>query len=106
VKVYRIPHWARLWRFIDTDRRGSLDLVTLQNPRGSYGIIENVFVKEEFRNQGIASSLIKEAIQTAKEKNLYKITLTCADEMISFYSKFGFEWKNSGQGYCMRIDLK
>tara|TARA_R100000234_G_scaffold80494_1_gene50499 strand:- start:394 stop:714 length:321 start_codon:yes stop_codon:yes gene_type:complete len=106
MKVYRIPHWARLWRFIDTDRRGSLDLVTLQNPKGSYGIIENVFVKEEFRNQGIASSLIKEAIQTAKEKNLYKITLTCTDEMISFYSKFGFEWKNSGQGYCMRIDLK
>ena len=106
MKVYRIPYWARLWRFIDTDRRGSLDLVTLQNAKGSYGIIENVFVKEEFRNQGIASSLIKEAIQTAKEKNLYKITLTCTDEMISFYSRLGFEWKSSGQGYCMRIDFK
>ena len=106
MKIYRIPHWARLWRFRDSEHRGSADLVVLENKKGSYGIIENVFVKEEFRNQGIASYLIKEAIQTAREKNLYKITLTCAEEMTPFYLRFGFKWHKDGQSHCIRINLK
>ena len=105
-KIYRAPTWARLWKFTDSERRGNLDLVVLQNIKGSYGIIENVFVKEEFRQQGIASSLVKEAIQTAREKGFYKITLTCADELTYFYAKFGFSWHPLGQSHCMRLDLK
>ena len=105
-KIYRIPFWARLWKFADSESRGSLELVVLQNKKGSYGIIENVFVKEEFRNQGIASSLIKEAIETSKQKGFYKITLTCADDLTYFYAKLGFAWHPLGQSHCMRIDLK
>ena len=105
-KIYRSPSWARLWTFTDSESRGRLELVVLQNKKGSYGIIENVLVKEEFRNQGIASSLIKEAIETSKQKGFYKITLTCSDDLTYFYTKLGFAWHPLGQSHCMRMNLK
>ena len=105
-KICRSPSWVRLWTFTDSESRGSLELVILQNEKGSYGIIENVFVKEEFRNQGIASSLIKEAIETSKQKGFYKITLTCSEDLTAMYTKMGFTWHSRGQSHCMRMNLQ
>jgi GNAT superfamily N-acetyltransferase len=105
-KIYRSPSWARLWTFTDSESRGRLELVVLQNKKGSYGIIENVLVKEEFRNQGVASNLIKEAVETSKQKGFYKITLTCSDDLTYFYTKLGFAWHPLGQSHCMRMNLK
>tara|TARA_Y100001963_G_C6733840_1_gene425292 strand:- start:218 stop:544 length:327 start_codon:yes stop_codon:yes gene_type:complete len=105
-KIYRSPSWARIWTFTDYDSKGSLQLIVLKNDKGSYGIIENVFVKEEFRNKGIATSLIREAIETSRQKGFYKITLTCSDELTYFYAKLGFSWHPLGQSHCMRLDLK
>ena len=105
-KIYRSPSWVRLWVFTDSESRGRLELVVLQNTKGSYGIIENVFVKEEFRNQGVASSLIKEAIETSKQKGFYKITLTCSEDLAPMYTKMGFTWYSEGQSHCMRMNLQ
>ena len=85
---------------------GGLDLVILKNKRGEYGIIENVFVEEEFRKRGIATKLMKQSIELAKTLNLYKLTLTCSDSMTPFYARFGFKWHLLGQSHCMRINLK
>ena len=87
-------------------REGSLQMVILQNKRGQYGIIENVFVEEEFRGRGIATKLVKKAIDTARKFGLYKITLTCSEDLTSMYTKMGFKWYSSGQSHCMRINLK
>ena len=106
MKILKSGTFVRLWRLTDSERRGKLELVTMQNDKGSYGIIENVFVEEEHRGQGIASQLIAEAINLAKEKNFYKITLTCSEDMVYFYARHGFSWHMLGQSHCMRINLK
>jgi len=85
---------------------GGLDLAIMKNKKGEYGIIENVFVEEEFRGRGIATKLLIQAIELAKQLDLYKVTLTCSDELTYFYAKLGFAWRPLGQSHCMRINLK
>jgi glucosamine-phosphate N-acetyltransferase len=65
------------------------------------GHIEDVVVSSHHRNLGIGKILIEKCIQTAKERECYKVILDCDDKNVSFYSKLGF--KDSGT--CMRIDL-
>jgi len=85
---------------------GSLQMVIMQNKRGQYGIIENVFVEEPFRGKGIATKLMAEAVKLAKQLKLYKITLTCADDLTLMYSKMGFKWYPLGQSHCMRMNIQ
>ncbi|MEM5830137.1 MAG: GNAT family N-acetyltransferase [Candidatus Aenigmatarchaeota archaeon] len=70
-----------------------------------YALLEDVFVKEEYRNIGIGSKLVKKAIDVAKKLNCYKILATSRFEreyVHKFYEKLGFKkW-----GFEFRIDLK
>jgi len=84
---------------------GHLQMVIVHNKRGQYGIIENVFVEEKFRRRGVATRLVAEAVELAKKLGLYKITLTCNKSLVDFYKYRGFEWKENGQAYCMRMNL-
>tara|TARA_R100001443_G_scaffold4277_2_gene12602 strand:+ start:12200 stop:12556 length:357 start_codon:yes stop_codon:yes gene_type:complete len=86
--------------------KGKLEMVVLSNKKGYYGIIENVFVEQEFRRRGIAAKLINEAKCLAETLKLYKIVLTCSKDLIEFYENCGFEWQQDGQAYCMRSDFK
>lgn len=65
------------------------------------GHIEDVVTRKGYEGIGVASALIKRAIEIAQESGCYKLILDCKDELIPFYSKFGFEKKGS----LMRIDL-
>ena len=56
--------------------------------------LEDLVVDEESRNQGIATQLIERAVHLAKEKNAYKIVLDCVPDMMEFYKKQGFTYKN------------
>ena len=85
---------------------GSLQMVLMQNEKGQYGIIENVFVKEQFRKQGIASNLVAEAVKLAKRLKMYKIVLTCSEDLTPMYAKMGFTWYPEGQSHCMRMNLQ
>lgn len=68
---------------------------------GIAGHIEDVVVRKELENIGVARSLIKQAISKAKKIGCYKIILDCRDELVPFYKKFGFnEYEN-----CLRINL-
>ena len=96
---------AGLWLLKDSEGRASLEIVVMFNKKGSYGIIENVFVEEKYRNKGIASLLVEEAKHLAVEKQFYKLVLTCSNELMSFYKKLDFKWQEDGQAYCMRLDL-
>lgn len=65
------------------------------------GIIEDIWTEPSFRKRGLASQLIKELIEIAKDKKCYKIILDCSDENVKLYSKLGFKkWQNS-----MRLDI-
>lgn len=68
------------------------------------GFIEDVFVEESFRSQGLGTQLIKELIKTAKRYHCYKIVGTSRhkrSKVHAFYERLGF--KNWGLEF--RIDL-
>jgi ribosomal protein S18 acetylase RimI-like enzyme len=82
---------------------GRVTLVIQEKPDGRPGgIIEDVWVHEDFRRRGIASELMGYAIEHARSANCYKVVLICeADTQAhAMYRKLGF--RNHQQ--AMRID--
>lgn len=65
------------------------------------GHIEDVSTHKDHTGKGIASALIRRAIELCREKNCYKIILDCSDEFVGFYQKLGFE----RSGYCLRFNI-
>lgn len=61
------------------------------NPkRGGYQSVLGLAVSKQARNQGIAKSLIKKMEELVEENEREGITLTCKQELVSFYEKLGF----------------
>ena len=70
-----------------------------------FGLIEDVFVNEDFRDQGMGKFLICKAIKIATEHNCYKIIATSREErqeVHKLYKKLGFE----KYGIEFRVNLK
>lgn len=63
------------------------------------GHIEDVVTRKGYEGLGLASALMKKAIETAKERGCYKLILDCHHELMPFYQKFGFREKEK----CMKI---
>ncbi|PKG22640.1 GNAT family N-acetyltransferase [Niallia nealsonii] len=62
-----------------------------ENPkRGGYQSILGLAVSKQARNQGIAKILIDQMEDIAKENQREGITLTCKQELVSFYEKSKF----------------
>ena len=62
-----------------------------ENPkRGGYQSILGLAVSKRARNQGIAKSLIGKMEERIEENERIGITLTCKQELVSFYEKYGF----------------
>lgn len=69
-----------------------------------YGLLEDVFVDENYRNQGIGSNLIQKTIQKAQEIGCYKLIANVRFERENnqrLYEKLGFK----KYGYEYRIDF-
>lgn len=69
--------------------------------------IVNIFVKEEFRNRKIASSMLEYLINICKEKKLYNITLEVKktnEYAIKLYKKYNFKEVAIRKGYYQGID--
>lgn len=69
-----------------------------------FGFMEDVFVDEECRGQGLGTEIINELIKVAREKNCYKVVGTSRSERVkvhSLYEKLGFK----NHGFEFRIDL-
>ncbi|NMD71240.1 GNAT family N-acetyltransferase [Bacillus sp. DNRA2] len=62
-----------------------------ENPnRGGYQSILGLAVSKTARNQGIAKILIAKMEELVKVNEREGITLTCKQELVSFYEKYGF----------------
>ena len=62
-----------------------------------FSFLEDVFVDESCRGQGLGTKIVEEVIKTAKEKGCYKLICTSRHEkekVHDLYSKLGF--KNRG----------
>jgi GNAT superfamily N-acetyltransferase len=70
-----------------------------------YAFLENLYVEEEYRKQGLGTQLVRAAIEESKKRNCYKIIGTSRifkEGVHKFYLKNGFtKW-----GYEFRINLK
>ena len=61
-----------------------------ENPSGVMGQLTNVWVVDKYRNRGIATRIINELLDIAKDK-CGMVCLNSSDEAISLYYKLGFE---------------
>lgn len=70
-----------------------------------YGYLEDVFLDEKYRGQGLGKELMQKVIEKAKEIGCYKIVATSRFEregVHEFYKKLGF----IEHGKSFRIDFK
>lgn len=65
----------------------------LNIPNGDYQAIFGLDVISEHRNQGIAAQLMNHMIEVSRLAGRKGVILTCKDNLIHYYSKFGFENK-------------
>ena len=82
-----------------------LYLIFQDRHREPYGLMENVYVEQEYRNRGYGTILVKEVIAEAKKRKCYKLIGTSKNTNPAahrFYERFGF--KNVGVEF--RMDLK
>jgi len=70
-----------------------------------FGFLEDVFVSEDLRGQGLGTELLKEIMKAAKINKCYKIVAASRRERPKvhlFYERLGFK----NHGFEFRIDLK
>lgn len=53
--------------------------------------IEDVAVHKQYRGRGLGKKMVEHCVKVAKEKNCYKIVLSCNDDLVDFYQGLGFE---------------
>ena len=63
---------------------------SLHNPNGTWQMIFCLNTMTEYRNRGVGGKLIKAFIELAREENRKGVILTCKEEKIHYYAKFGF----------------
>ena len=63
---------------------------SLHNEYGAWQMIFGVNTVPEYRRRGCAAALLKCAIATAAAQNRRGLVLTCKDELVHYYAKFGF----------------
>lgn len=69
-----------------------------------YGLVEDVFVKEDVRGKGVGNKLLEKVISQAREKKCYKIIGTSRmsrDMVHEWYKRLGFR----EYGLEFRMDL-
>ena len=85
---------------------------SLHNPNGAWQMIFGLNTLPEYRNRGVGGQLIEAFIELAREEKRKGVILTCKEEKISYYGKFGFV--NEGEStsehggakwYQMRLEL-
>ncbi len=62
----------------------------LHNEKGEWQMIFGVNTIPDYRRQGLAEQLIKQAIKDARQQGRTGLVLTCKDHMVHYYEKFGF----------------
>jgi len=68
---------------------------------GLVGHIEDVVVRKSHEGKGVGGSVVRAAVEKARELGCYKAILDCKADLVDFYKKLGFSEHDVG----MRIDL-
>lgn len=62
----------------------------LHDENGKWQMIFGVNTLPEYRKQGFAETLLRQAISDAKSQGREGLVLTCKEKLIHYYAKFGF----------------
>ena len=84
--------------------RASLYLIYNDLHKRPYGLMEDVFVNESLRGQGLGTKLVLEIIKQAKKYKCYKLIATsrmARSKVHKLYQRFGFK----KHGIEFRIDF-
>lgn len=90
---------SQIWVFEDTNANkivASASILLEQKFIHGGGIVahlEDVVVDEAYRCNQLGKKLIANIVEKARESGAYKIIADCKPELLSFYSKNGFEKK-------------
>ena len=63
---------------------------SLHNENGAWQMIFGVNTLPEYRRRGVAAALLERAIADAKAQGRKGLVLTCKDNLVHYYAKFGF----------------
>lgn len=63
---------------------------SFHDEKGDWQMIFGVNTLPEYRRQGCAERLINQAILDSKNQGRKGLVLTCKDELVKYYTKFGF----------------
>ena len=63
----------------------------VHNPAGENIMLLGLDVLPEHRGRGLARTLVEEYIRREKEKDRKKLILTCVEEKVEMYKKFGLQ---------------
>ena len=55
-----------------------------------WGYLSNMFVRDEFRNQGVGSALLSAIVATADERAYARTVLSPSERAVRFYTRAGF----------------
>ncbi|MBB4826002.1 ribosomal protein S18 acetylase RimI-like enzyme [Sporosarcina luteola] len=100
----RHPHWTSITAFAKEEIVGSV--MAWKETDENKGVIENVFVKPNWRNHGLASHLIKEGIRYLQTCNLDYIQLlteTRNESALKLYKSIGFETMKEEKRYWLDL---
>jgi GNAT superfamily N-acetyltransferase len=64
---------------------------SFKNPSGLMGYIMNMYTVPDFRNKGIATSLLNKLVETGREMGITAFELHATKEGEPVYMKYGFE---------------
>lgn len=62
----------------------------MHNENGAWQMIFGVNTLPAYRRQGVAAALIRRAIADARAQGRKGLVLTCKDQLVHYYAKFGF----------------
>ena len=89
---------GKIISFVDgmaTDRRNLTDEMyenaAMHNENGAWQMIFGVNTLPEYRRHGYAGTLLRCAIDDAKQQGRKGLVLTCKERLIPYYAKFGFK---------------
>ena len=93
--------------FVDgmvTDREDLEDIMyedaSIHDPNGKWQMIFGVNTIPGYRKKGYAGTLIRKMIELAREQGREGLVLTCKDELVSYYSGFGFVSEGRSDKSC------
>lgn len=61
------------------------------DPQGKNQMVFGLAVHPDCRNNGIAAALLRRLVDFAREQGMNQVILTCKQEKIPYYQKFGFQ---------------